>query len=90
MDYVPRALFFYIMDRETLIGALKGKSAATFLEDHLFFDSVPHVFGGDRGHTWLETGAWGGHRRGSSLPHVGGTAVGCTMNPGKNLKPFND
>lgn len=78
------------MDRDTLIQSLQTLSVATFLEEHMF-DCVPHVFAAQR----TAYIAWK-RELGSAidvdpacLTVVGSAAVGCSLNPVKNLKPFD-
>jgi hypothetical protein len=88
---MPRRAKARRMDRDTLIETLQRVSAPTFLEEHLF-DCVPHVFSGDRA-------AYVGWKRALSaaidvdpacLTVVGSAAVGCSLNPVKNLKAFDN
>ncbi len=78
------------MDRGALIDTLQRLSAPTFLEEHVF-DCVPHVFAGDRA-------AYVGWKRAlgaaidvdpACLTIVGSAAVGCSLSPVQNLKPFD-
>jgi hypothetical protein len=78
------------MNREDLIQVLQSLSAPTFLEEYVF-DSVPHVFAGDRA-------SYVGWKRAlgvaidvdpACLTIVGSAAVGCSLNPVQNLKPFD-
>jgi hypothetical protein len=78
------------MTREALIQSLRDESVAAFLEHHMF-DCIPHVFGQDRS-TYV---AWK-RKLGSAidvdpacLTIVGSAALGCSLNPNKNLKPFD-
>lgn len=79
------------MDREALIDTLKAMNAATFLEEHVF-DSVPHVSGGDRGAYigWKRALGAGIDVDPACLMVIGSAAVGCSLNPSKNIKPFDD
>ena len=79
------------MERKTLIDALKAMDAAKFLEEHMF-DTVPHVFGGDRSAYigWKRTLGTAIDVDPACLMVVGSAAVGCSMNPGKNLKTFDE
>ena len=79
------------MDRETMINALQSGNVSRFLEEHIF-DRIPHFFGGDRG-VYV---AWK-RELGSKIDVdpacitiVGSAALGCSLNPSKNLKPFDD
>jgi hypothetical protein len=78
------------MDRETLIHALQAASASSFLEQHLF-DSVPHVFEGNRSMyvNWKRELAKKIDVDPACLTVVGSAAVGCSLNPFKNLKSFD-
>lgn len=78
------------MDRETLIQTLEGLSAPTFLEEHVF-DCVPHVFAGDRASyvAWKRALGSAISVDPACLTIVGSAAVGCSLNPVKNLKPFD-
>ena len=78
------------MDRGALIETLQRLSAPAFLEEYVF-DSVPHVFAGDRD-------AYVGWKRAlgtaidvdpACLTIVGSAAVGCSLNPVHNLKSFD-
>lgn len=90
-DYRSDAFSLFIMDREALIDALKAMNAATFLEEYVF-DSVPHVFGGDRGAYigWKRALGAGIDVDPACLMLIGSAAVGCSLNPSKNLKPFDN
>lgn len=79
------------MTRETLIQALQNGSAATFLEQHMF-DCVPHVFAQDRSAyiTWKRELGSAIDVDPACLTIVGSAAVGCSLNPNKNLKAFDD
>ena len=78
------------MDRNTLIQTLQSVSAPVFLEEHVF-DRVPHVFGGDRAAyvTWKRALGSAIDVDPACLTIGGSAAVGCSMNPVKNLKPFD-
>jgi hypothetical protein len=81
---MPDAFCFSIMDRETLIDALKAMNAATFLEKHVF-ESVPHMFGGNRGAYigWERALVAGIDVDPACLMVIGSAAVGCSPNPSK-------
>jgi hypothetical protein len=78
------------MDRVTLIQTLQRLSIPTFLEEHVF-DCVPHVFAGDRAAyvAWKRTLGIAIDVDPACLTIVGSAAVGCSLNPVKNLKPFD-
>src|SRR4051812_40471899 len=78
------------MTRETLIEKLQRLSAPSFLEEHVF-DCVPHVFGGDRASyvAWKRTLGSAIDVDPACLTVVGSAAIGCSLNPTKNLKPFD-
>ena len=78
------------MDRNTLRDNLQRLSALSFLEEHLF-DCVPHVFAGNRAGYVAWKRALGGRIDvdPACLTVVGSAAVGCSLNPSKNLKPFD-
>jgi hypothetical protein len=78
------------MNREELVDVLQTLSPHAFLEEYVF-DSVPQVFSNDRS-------AYIGWKRklGSAidvdpacLTIVGGAAIGCSLNPVKNLRRFD-
>ncbi len=78
------------MDRETMIQTLQHLSVPTFLEEHVF-DSVPHVFAGDRAAyvSWKRALGVALDVDPACPTIVGSAAVGYSLNPVKNLKPFN-
>jgi hypothetical protein len=77
--------------REKLIERLQTLSAPSFLEEYVF-DSVPHVFDGDRTSyvAWKRALGAAIDVDPACLTVVGSAAVGCSLNPSKNLKPFDD
>lgn len=78
------------MDRNTLKDTLQHLSASRFLEEHVF-DRVPHVFAGDRaGYVeWRRALGTAIDVDPACLTVVGSAAVGCSLNPSKNFKPFD-
>lgn len=78
------------MTRENLIQSLHTQSASVFLEEHLF-DRVPHVFAESRSNyvTWKRELGTAIDVDPACLTLVGSAAVGCSLNPNKNLKPFD-
>lgn len=78
------------MDREALIQTLQRLSATAFLEEHMF-DCVPHVFAGDRTAYILWKRELGAaiDVDPACLTIVGSAAVGCSLNPVRNLKAFD-
>jgi len=77
------------MTREALIETIQRLSAAAFLEEHMF-DCVPHVFAGVRAAyvMWKRELGSAINVDPACLTIVGSAAVGCSLNPVKNLKPF--
>lgn len=78
------------MTREVVIAALHNLSAPTFLEEHVF-DRIPHVFGQDRSAyvAWKRILGGAIDVDPACLTVVGSAALGCSLNPVKNLKPFD-
>jgi hypothetical protein len=78
------------MNREDLIQALQSLSAPAFLEEYLF-DSVPHVFAGDRASyvAWKRALGAAIDVDPACLTIVGSAAVGCSLSPVQNLKAFD-
>jgi hypothetical protein len=78
------------MTREALIEKIQRLSAATFLEEHMF-DCIPHVFAGSRTTyvTWKRELGYAIDVDPACLTIVGSAAVGCSLNPIRNLKPFD-
>jgi|SRR5579884_846990 len=78
------------MEREQLVTALQSLSAKRFLEEHVF-DCVPHVFAGDRSAyvSWKRILGANIDVDPACLTVVGSAAVGCSLNPTKNLKAFD-
>src|SRR5580692_11389498 len=78
------------MDREALIETLQRLSAPKLLAAHLF-DRVPHVFAGDRAAyiAWKRALGAAIDVDPACLTIVGSAAVGCSLNPVQNLKPFD-
>src|SRR5688572_4488286 len=78
------------MDREELKETLQRLSAPRFLEEHVF-DCLPHVFNGDRAGyvAWKRALGTAIDVDPACLTVVGSAAVGCSLNPSKNLKAFD-
>lgn len=70
--------------------ALESKSPEGFVE-HALFDRVPHIFGGDRAQYvfWKRALAQQLGVDAACLTIVGTAALGWSLNPEKNLKPFD-
>jgi hypothetical protein len=79
------------MTRETLIQALQTCTVGSFLEEHMF-DCVPHVFAQNRGAyiVWKRELGFAIDVDPACLTVVGSAAVGCSLNPNKNLKAFDN
>ena len=84
-------LYFLGMNRNQLIEALQILSIHSFLEEYVF-DSVPHVFNGDRASYvgWKRSLGTAIDVDPACLTVVGSAAVGCSLNPVQNLKPFDE
>jgi hypothetical protein len=69
---------------------LQRLSAPSVLEEHVF-DCIPHVFSGDRGSyvAWKRALGSAIDVDPACLTVVGSAAIGCSLNPTKNLKPFD-
>jgi hypothetical protein len=76
--------------RPALISALQSMTAAAFIEEHMF-DRVPFIFNQDRGRyvVWKRILAAKLEVDPASLLIVGSASIGRSLNPAKNLKPFD-
>jgi hypothetical protein len=79
-----------LMNRENLIQVLQRVSVGAFLEEHVF-DCVPHLFAQDRSVyvAWKRELGAAVDVDPACLTVVGSAAVGCSLNPVKNLKVFD-
>ncbi len=79
------------MERNTLIETLKRESVKGFLEEHVF-DRVPHVFADNRSLfiEWKRALGAAIEVDPACLTVVGSAAVGCSLNPIKNFKAFDE
>jgi predicted nucleotidyltransferase len=78
------------MNRDEFIAALRTKTPAHFVDDHLF-DRVPAVFDADRAAfvSWKRALAERIEVDPACIAVVGSAATGTSLNPYKNFKPFD-
>ena len=79
------------MTPQNLIEDLQRQSIQKFLEEYLF-DKVPHVFANDRAAyvAWKRVLSQALDVDAACLTIVGSAAFGCSLNPTKNFKAFDD
>lgn len=79
------------MTRETIKSALLSGSPSAFVERHLF-DCIPHVFQQDRSRyvAWKRDLATRIEVDPACITLVGSAAIGFSLNPDNNLRPFHD
>lgn len=78
------------MNRDEFIAALRTKTPAAFVDEHLF-DRIPMVFNADRSVfvSWKRELAQRIGVDPACITVVGSAATGTSLNPYKNFKPFD-
>ena len=79
------------MTRDELIESLKRESPTAFLEIHVF-DRIPAIFSGGRAQYVAWKRVLGEHIEvdPACITIVGSAAMGVSLNPDKNFKPFDE